>query len=75
LGWKDFEAFLKKYDLNNKHNQKQFRKIKEKNYKKRSLRSLINEKNEEFVTEEAIDLLERMFKYDPIERITAKEAL
>ena len=44
-------------------------------YHKQNLRTFMNKRNEHLVDEVLIDLLEKMFVYDPNQRITASEAL
>jgi len=44
-------------------------------FKKRSFAEFVNEKNGELTSKEGLDLLARMLTFDPVNRITAKEAL
>jgi serine/threonine protein kinase len=42
---------------------------------KKEFSSFINDKNKYLVTEEALDLLEKLLQFDPEKRLTASEAL
>ena len=46
-----------------------------KGYKKKEWKSFINETNKYLVNDEVIDLLDKMLKFDPNERIKAKVAI
>jgi casein kinase II subunit alpha len=72
LGTEEFEEYLSRYEIRLKDSYQNSRK---KYYKKISFEDLIPEGNEESVTEEALDLLSQMLKYDHDKRITPREAL
>ena len=44
-------------------------------FKKKSFTEFINEKNQDLATKEAIDLVSKMLTFDPVTRISAKDAL
>jgi len=62
LGYAELEAYMKQNHL---YNKKLYADLKKKNYKKKNIRSYINDKNKHLATDDVIDLLERIFKYDP----------
>ena len=71
LGTDALLEYMRKYNLtlNTYFQQKLDR------YPVRQLRSFTNAGNKHLVSDEAIDLLQKMLVYDKFERITAKEAL
>lgn len=71
LGTKDLLKYLEKYDL---QLHSQFDGLLGR-YSKRSWRSFVNEKNKHLVSQEAINLLDSMLKYDHQQRPTCKEAM
>ena len=73
LGFEDIENFQEKYKNESKINVNIKEKIK--NLKKKEWRSFINENNKYLINDDAIDLLDKMLKIDPKERIKASEAL
>jgi casein kinase II subunit alpha len=46
-----------------------------KNYEKKEWKSFVNENNKYLINNEVIDLLEKLLKFDPGERIKAKDAI
>ena len=73
FGFHEVENYLNKYKNETKINQKTFDKIK--NCQKREWKSFINEKNKYLISDDALDLLEKLLKFDQAERISAKDAL
>lgn len=71
MGSNDFFAFVDKFDIDiDNHDQTLL-----KNRKRKPWTSFIKDKNREFCSEEALDLLAQMLVYDHSTRITAREAM
>lgn len=62
MGRSGLKEYLQKYDL---ELDGYYRKV-EMNYSRRQWSKFINESNEHLCSEEAIDLLDRMLKYDKV---------
>ena len=71
LGSDDFNEYQKKYQF--KLDSELSKKVK--NKPKVPFKSFINKSNEEFATDDAIDLMSKLLIYDHQKRLTAKEAL
>jgi len=71
LGTNDLIAYLEKYDLTlDSHFDGLLGR-----YAKKSWKRFVTEENKHLVSDEAIDLLDRMLQYDHQRRPTAKEAM
>ena len=71
MGSDDLLEYMRKYNLTlNAYYQQRLER-----YAKKPLRSFANVENKHLVSEEAIDLLEKMLVYDKNERITPAEAI
>jgi casein kinase II subunit alpha len=74
LGYEEFEKFWEKYKNNDiKINKKTLDRIK--NLKKKEWKNFVNENNKYLINDDVIDLLDKMLKFDPSERIKAKDAI
>ena len=73
FGYEEFEKYLNKYKNNSKLSIKNAMKIKE--CVKKEWKSFINSKNKYLVSDDALDLLDKLLKFDQEERIKASEAL
>ena len=73
FGFQEVENYLNKYKNETKINQKSLNKIK--NFTKKEWKSFINSNNKYLVNDEALDLLDKLLKFDQEERINAKDAL
>ncbi len=73
FGYKEFEKFYNKYQNDIRINKKVMEQIK--NFEKKEWKSFVNENNKYLVNDEVIDLLDKMLKFDPMERIKAKDAI
>ena len=73
FGYKEFEKFCNKYQNDIRINKKVMEQIK--NLEKKDWKSFVNENNKYLVNDEVIDLLDKMLKFDPMERIKAKDAI
>ena len=73
FGFQEVENYLNKYKNETKINQKSFNKIK--NFTKKEWKSFINSNNKYLINDEALDLLDKLLKFDQEERINAKDAL
>jgi casein kinase II subunit alpha len=73
FGYKEFEKFYNKYQNDIRVNKKVMEQIK--NFEKKEWKSFVNENNKYLVNDEVIDLLDKMLKFDPMERIKAKDAV
>ena len=73
FGFQQIENYLNKYKNETKINQNTFNKIK--NCTKKEWKSFINANNKYLVTDDALDLLDKLLKFDLEERINAKDAL
>ena len=73
FGFQEVENYLNKYKGETKINQKALNQIK--NFTKKEWSSFINQKNKYLINDEALDLLDKLLKFDQEERISAKEAL
>jgi len=73
FGYKEFEKFYNKYQNDIRVNKKVMEQIK--NFEKKEWKSFVNENNKYLVNDEVIDLLDKMLKFDPLERIKAKDAV
>ncbi len=73
FGFQEVEKYLNKYKNETKINQKILAKIK--NFTKKEWNSFINSKNKYLINDEALDLLDKLLKFDQAERINAKDAL
>ena len=73
FGYKEFEKFYNKYQNDIRINKKVMEQIK--NFEKKDWKSFVNENNKYLVNDEVIDLLDKMLKFDPMERIKAKDAI
>jgi casein kinase II subunit alpha len=73
FGYGEFEKFINKYQDDVRINKKILEKIK--NYEKKEWKSFVNENNKYLINDEVIDLLEKLLKFDPEERIKAKDAI
>ncbi|KAJ2726799.1 Casein kinase II subunit alpha [Coemansia sp. Benny D115] len=71
LGTEDLMAYVKKYNITLKA---QYSKILG-TYPRKSWHKFITIENQRFVSPEAIDFLDRLLRYDHMERLTAKEAM
>ncbi|KAJ2156642.1 Casein kinase II subunit alpha [Coemansia sp. RSA 552] len=71
LGTEELFAYLKKYNI---ELDEQYDKILGR-YPRKSWNKFITIENQRFVSAEAIDFLDRLLKYDHMERLTAKEAM
>jgi len=73
FGYKEFDKFYNKYQNDIRINKKVMEQIK--NFEKKEWKSFVNENNKYLVNDEVIDLLDKMLKFDPLERIKAKDAV
>ena len=73
FGYEEFEKYLNKYKNNCKLSLKATMKIKE--CVKKEWKSFINSKNQYLISDDALDLLDKLLKFDQEERIKASEAL
>lgn len=73
MGEDDLIEYVNKYDL--KIPKEVRRVMKEQTFKKKSWESFICERNRHLVSEEALDLLDKMLRYDKNERIKPKDAM
>ena len=73
FGYKEFEKFYNTYQNDIRVNKKIMEHIK--NFEKKEWKSFINEDNKYLINDEVIDLLDKMLKFDPMERIKAKDSL
>ena len=73
FGYKEFEKFYNKYQNDIRINKKVMEQIK--NFEKKEWKSFVNENNIYLVNDDVIDLLDKMLKFDPSERIKAKDAI
>ena len=73
FGYKEFDKFYNKYQNDIRVNKKVMEQIK--NFEKKEWKSFVNENNKYLVNDEVIDLLDKMLKFDPMERIKAKDAV
>ena len=73
FGFEEFQKFFDKYQNDIRINKKVVEQIK--NYEKKQWKSFINESNKYLVNDDVIDLLDKMLKFDPKERIKAEEAI
>ena len=73
FGFEEFEKYLNKYKKDVKINQKALEKIK--NFQKKKWDYFINSKNKYLISDEALDLLDKLLKFDQEERIKAEDAL
>ncbi|ORX68704.1 casein kinase II subunit alpha [Linderina pennispora] len=71
LGTEDLLVYLKKYNI---ELDEHYNKILG-TYPKKSWHKFITIENQRFVSPEAIDFLDRLLRYDHMERLTAKEAM
>lgn len=69
LGTQELFVFIKNHNIQYQHISALG------NLKKRDWKEYINPQNSERVSKEAIDFLDKLLKYEPSERLTAKEAL
>lgn len=73
LGQEDLITYVNKYNL---HIPKEVRRaMKDEKFPKKSWDSFICERNRHLVSEDAIDLLDKMLRYDKNDRIRPKDAL
>ena len=72
LGTAGLISWLSKYNIELPSNMQY---ILEQGHTKKQWSGLINDSNRDVVNDDALDLLERMLKFDPSERITAKDAM
>jgi len=71
LGTKDFYTYLKKYDIKLEKNlARMIQPCPRKEYTK-----FVNEDNKKYITPEALDLTDRMLRYDHQERVSPREAM
>lgn len=83
LGMDDFEIFVDKYQIQKPGfmSQEQDKKLlfSNANCERKQFKSFVNNKwNEEkmkFIDDDIIDLIDKLLKYDPLERLSAKEAM
>ena len=73
FGYKEFEKFYNKYQKDIRVNKKVMEQIKY--FEKKEWKSFVNENNKYLVNGDVIDLIDKMLKFDPMERIKAKDAL
>jgi casein kinase II subunit alpha len=73
FGFQEVDKYLTKYKNETKINQKTLNQIK--NCTKKEWTFFINSNNKYLISEEALNLLDKLLKFDQEERITAKEAL
>ena len=73
FGYKELEKFYNKYQNDIRINKKVMEQIK--NFEKKEWKSFVNENNKYLVNDDVIDLLDKMLKFDPSERIKAKDAI
>ena len=73
FGYQEIENFWKKYKDEIKMNEIILEKMKK--YEKKEWGTFINSNNKYLITDDAIDLLDKLLKFDFKERITAQEAL
>ena len=73
FGFQEIENYLNKYKNETKISQKSLDQIK--NYTKKEWTSFINQNNKYLINDEALDLLDKLLKFDHEERINAKDAL
>ncbi|TFK54010.1 kinase-like protein [Heliocybe sulcata] len=71
LGTDDFDRYLERYNIQLETDLEDLLK----RYAKVSWQRFVTAENQSFVTHESLDLLEKMFKYDHRERVTAREAM
>ncbi|KAJ2656011.1 Casein kinase II subunit alpha [Coemansia sp. RSA 1200] len=71
LGTDDLNAYLKKYNIKL---DAQYQKILG-TYPRKSWNKFVTIENQRFVSPEAIDFLDRLLRYDHMDRLTAKEAM
>ncbi|KZT19689.1 kinase-like protein [Neolentinus lepideus HHB14362 ss-1] len=70
LGTDDFDKYLERYNIQLETDLEDLLK----RYPRISWQRFVNAENQPFVTHDSLDLLEKMFKYDHRERVTAREA-
>ena len=71
LGSDKFNAFIQKYDIKPPEFVSKFAVFKGKTWKE-----CMDEKtNKKFIDEDSLDLLDKLLRYDPNERLTAMEAM
>ena len=73
LGYEEFQKFFDKYQKDIRINKKVIELIK--TFEKKEWKSFIDENNKYLVNDEVIDLLDKMLKIDPAERIKAQDAM
>ena len=73
FGFQEIENYLNKYKNETKISQKSLDQIK--NCTKKEWTSFINQNNKYLINDEALDLLDKLLKFDQEERINAKDAL
>ncbi len=73
FGFQEFDKYLNKYKNETKINPKALEQIK--NCTKKEWTSFINSNNKYLINDEALDLLDKLLKFDQAERISAKNAL
>ena len=71
MGTDELYVYLLKYGITL---DAEFRKVLGRR-KRRPWSKFVSERNEHLVSEEAIDLVDKLLKYDHQERLTAKEAM
>lgn len=71
LGTEELFDYLDKYDI---ELDAQYDDILGR-FPKRSWQSFVNSENQRFVSPEALDFLDKLLRYDHMERLTAKEAM
>jgi len=71
LGTEELFEYLDKYDI---ELDSQYDDILSR-YPKKPWHSFVNAENQRFVSNEAIDFLDKLLKYDHAERLTAQEAM
>ncbi|KAI9209479.1 casein kinase II [Polychytrium aggregatum] len=77
LGTADLKAYVKRYEMESHLNPEAYDMIVNcpVTYPKRPWSSFINETNEQWATDLALDLIDRLVRYDHAERLTAQEAM
>ena len=72
LGTDDLLAMLNKYKLKL---TKPLKEILKNRKQKKPWSDFVNEKNKKFISDEALDLIDRLMVYDPEDRLTVQEAM
>jgi len=70
LGTEEFDKYMETYDIEMETDSDALLR----SYPKQSWQRFVNSENSQFVSPDAVDLLEKLLRYDHQERLTAREA-